>query len=223
MANKIRIKRSGVAGKVPSTSDLDLGELGINYYDGKLYLKKDNGTQSIVEVGVNPGVTQPANGGTGQTSYVKGDALVGTDDGSLERTSNSTGAIILPVGTTAQRPSSPVVGMFRFNSELATFEGYNGVQWTTLSAPETTFNFEGDLNTLTGVEDLQSGTGSIDLMGEVTSIEGDLNSLTGTEDLQSGFGTVDLRGEVSLVQGDLTAQSGIEDLNSSFGVLDLLN
>ena len=53
MANSIKIKRSSVAAKVPVTGDLELGELAINTYDGKLYLKKDNGTASIVTV--NPG------------------------------------------------------------------------------------------------------------------------------------------------------------------------
>lgn len=51
MANIIQAKRSAVPAKVPLTSDLALGELGINTYDGKLYLKKDNGTASIVEIG----------------------------------------------------------------------------------------------------------------------------------------------------------------------------
>jgi hypothetical protein len=50
MANTIKIKRSAVAAKVPTTSDLDLGELALNTYDGKLYTKKDNGTASIVEL-----------------------------------------------------------------------------------------------------------------------------------------------------------------------------
>ena len=53
MANSIKIKRSAVAAKVPLTTDIELGELAINTYDGKLYLKKDNGTASIVTV--NPG------------------------------------------------------------------------------------------------------------------------------------------------------------------------
>jgi len=51
MASPIKIKRSSVAGKVPTTSDLDLGELGVNTNDGKLFLKKDDGTAAIVEVG----------------------------------------------------------------------------------------------------------------------------------------------------------------------------
>lgn len=60
MANKIQLKRSAVAAKVPTTTDLDLGEIGVNTYDGKVYIKKDSGTPSIVEVtgpGVTPGTT----------------------------------------------------------------------------------------------------------------------------------------------------------------------
>ena len=60
MANKIQLKRSAVAAKVPTTTDLDLGEIGVNTYDGKVYIKKDSGTPSIVEVtgpGVAPGTT----------------------------------------------------------------------------------------------------------------------------------------------------------------------
>ena len=39
---KIILKRSGVAGRVPSLADLKLGELGVNYYDGKVYLRQEN-------------------------------------------------------------------------------------------------------------------------------------------------------------------------------------
>jgi len=52
MANTIQLKSSAVAGKVPTTSDLQLRELGVNTTDGKLYLKKSvSGVESIVEVG----------------------------------------------------------------------------------------------------------------------------------------------------------------------------
>lgn len=39
MANKVLLKKSSVAGKVPLTTDLDFGELALNYADGKLYFK----------------------------------------------------------------------------------------------------------------------------------------------------------------------------------------
>ena len=39
-----------------------------------------------------------------------------------------TGSITLPSGTTAQRPSSPVNGMIRYNTTTSSFEGY-GSAW----------------------------------------------------------------------------------------------
>ena len=42
MANLVKLKRSAVAGKAPLTTDLQLGELAVNTYDGKLYTKKDD-------------------------------------------------------------------------------------------------------------------------------------------------------------------------------------
>lgn len=39
MANKVLLKKSSVAAKVPLTTDLDYGELALNYTDGKLYYK----------------------------------------------------------------------------------------------------------------------------------------------------------------------------------------
>ena len=61
----IKMKRSAVASKVPATTDLELGELGVNTYDGKLFLKKNvGGTESIVEVGVVEGLFVKANNDT---------------------------------------------------------------------------------------------------------------------------------------------------------------
>ena len=52
MTQTVQLKRSATAGAIPSTSDLELGELALNTYDGKAYIKKSvGGTESIVEVG----------------------------------------------------------------------------------------------------------------------------------------------------------------------------
>jgi hypothetical protein len=40
--SKIIFKKSTVAGRVPSTVDLDYGEVALNYQDGKLHFKKSN-------------------------------------------------------------------------------------------------------------------------------------------------------------------------------------
>ena len=56
MTQTVQLKRSATAGAIPSTSDLALGELALNTYDGKAYIKKSvGGTESIVEVGVQSG------------------------------------------------------------------------------------------------------------------------------------------------------------------------
>ena len=48
----IKLRRSATSGAIPTTANLDLGELAINTYDGKLFLKKNvSGTESIVEIG----------------------------------------------------------------------------------------------------------------------------------------------------------------------------
>ena len=62
---------------------------------------------------------------------------------------NTTEAIKIPVGTTAQRPASPATGQIRFNSTLTATEIYNGTTWdavpvagTNLTLPNTV-NFTG--------------------------------------------------------------------------------
>ena len=46
----------------------------------------------------------------------------------VEKTS-PTGAAIIPAGTTGQRDAAPANGYFRYNSSLASFEGYVGGAW----------------------------------------------------------------------------------------------
>ncbi len=47
MAQSIILKRSATSGKVPTTSSLSVGELAINTYDGKVFLKKSGSSESI--------------------------------------------------------------------------------------------------------------------------------------------------------------------------------
>ena len=50
---------------------------------------------------------------------------------------SGTGQLDLPAGTTAQRSGSPNAGMIRFNSDLTTFEGYNGTAWGSIGGGAT--------------------------------------------------------------------------------------
>ena len=51
MANTVFVKRTTVAGRVPSTAQLAPGELAMNVTDGKLFLKRVSGSESVVELG----------------------------------------------------------------------------------------------------------------------------------------------------------------------------
>lgn len=53
MANKVLIKRASTTGKVPLVSDLDLGELAINTYDGRLFAKKNDGSATVIDLKQN--------------------------------------------------------------------------------------------------------------------------------------------------------------------------
>ena len=55
MSKTIQIKRSSTQGAIPLTSNLVLGELALNTFDGKLYSKKNDGTESIIEIGGSTG------------------------------------------------------------------------------------------------------------------------------------------------------------------------
>ena len=63
------MKRSAVPGKTPPTEKLELGEIAINTYDGLMFIKKDNGTPSIVQIG---GVTS--------VNTATGAVVLGTDE-----------------------------------------------------------------------------------------------------------------------------------------------
>ena len=50
VAVSILLKRSGVAGSVPTTTSLKVGEIALNTYDGKAFLHKSGSTDSVVEI-----------------------------------------------------------------------------------------------------------------------------------------------------------------------------
>lgn len=85
MTSTVLIKRSTVPGKVPTTAQIDLGELAINTRDGKLFLKRENGngTFTIVEVGSPEAVA--ASLGLGAFAYgeVRNWTVTADDSGNL--------------------------------------------------------------------------------------------------------------------------------------------
>lgn len=48
------------------------------------------------------------------------------------RAFGGTGAVTVPTGTNSERPGTPVTGDFRYNSDLSSFEGWDGTAWGSL-------------------------------------------------------------------------------------------
>jgi hypothetical protein len=107
MATPIRIKRSAVAGKKPTTEQLQLGELAVNFYDGKVFFKQDtNG------VGIGTRIVEIGAGSTsfvGKTLYVTSngdDENTGLDDTNAKATIKAAVALALPGDTVKVLPGS---------------------------------------------------------------------------------------------------------------------
>lgn len=74
-------------------------------------------------------------GSTLDATTVKG-ALDELDADKVEKTSD-TGAAELPVGTSAERDSSPDAGYIRYNTTINSFEGYDGSAWGSIGGGAT--------------------------------------------------------------------------------------
>ena len=65
-----------------------------------------------------------------------GNVGIGTSSPAVKLAVSSTDAILIAVGTTAQRPTG-ATGYLRFNSETVSFEGYNGTAWGSIGGGAT--------------------------------------------------------------------------------------
>ena len=112
MANpKVKFKRSSVANKRPTLDNIELGELALNTYDGKLFTRQDTGGVGIATTVtlINPW-TESYGGGTISYSGVVTATSFSGDGSNL--TGISAGA---PVSISTVAPSSPSAGDLWFD------------------------------------------------------------------------------------------------------------
>jgi hypothetical protein len=97
-----------------------------------------------------------------------------------------TGFIKMPAGTIAQRPVIPVLGMFRYNNETDTFEGYvgpsSGPSWRTVgplgASPATFTNLIATGTATVNSLDATAGVGINGAIGTVTPSTASVTTLT---------------------------------------------
>jgi hypothetical protein len=142
-------------GQTPMTGDLDLNtNKVINLEPATVagnaveYDQFVNATTTAVNItggtinGTTIGATTAATGrfttlqATGNTTVGGTLAVTGTSTFTGNGSFNSTGALKIPAGTTAQQPT-PVTGMIRFNSEINLYEGYGASAWGALGGGAT--------------------------------------------------------------------------------------
>lgn len=151
MANpKVKFKRSSVANKRPTLVNLELGELALNTYDGKLFTKQDTGGVGIATTVtlVNPWNERYGGGGITYTGLVTATSFYG--DGS-----NLTGVASSAVSISTSAPSSPAVGDLWFDPDYGRTVLYyndgNSSQWIDHSPVNTTVSDASDLTVTNGL------------------------------------------------------------------------
>jgi len=137
IANKLAISRTNFAGTgaiAGTTLTITVATSGALYIGSLL-----TGTGVTAGTTISAFVTGTGGVGTYTVSTsqtVSSTAITGTvNDATLAVT--ATDAILVPVGTTTQRPSTGVEGYIRYNSTLDRFEGYANGAWGQLGAGAT--------------------------------------------------------------------------------------
>jgi len=146
-------------------------------------------------------------GTSGQITVVNG---TGTGDPTLAIADNpvlpGTAAVVVPTGTTAQRPVGSNA-MLRFNTTLSVFEGYWGGTWQTLSGNVTAVStFSGGS---TGLTPAGPTSGAVTLGGTLAVANGGTGVTSST-----GSGSVVLNNSPVLVTPNLGTPSAINLANA---------
>jgi hypothetical protein len=160
MASIVQLKRSALSGKVPGTGSLNLGELAVNTYDGKIYFKKSGSIESVESV-----VTT--------NSVITGSIR-------LEGTA-SFGSLQVNDTLTVNHGISVISGSLGITSDLTVLGQINARQFN-ISVISSSVLFESGSSKFGNTsDDIHSFTGSVQVTGSVTatSFVGDGSGLTG--------------------------------------------
>lgn len=111
-----------VVNKSSTSTNIDVGFLakrGINTYSGIVRDGDDSKFYVVESVTLGSSATNDVNPALVTVGTLVADVEIGSK-------------IVLPKGTTVQRPSSPEEGQLWFNTDTKMFEGYNGTAWVQL-------------------------------------------------------------------------------------------
>ena len=171
MSSIVQLKRSALSGKVPGTGSLNLGELALNTYDGKIFFRRSGSTDTIQEV-VTTNVVN-----TGSVT------ITGTLTAESIRTNltGSFGSLKVNDTLTVNHGITTISGSLGVTSDLTVLGAVNAKQFN-ISIISSSVLFESGSSKFGNTsDDIHSFTGSIQVTGSVTatSFVGDGSGLTG--------------------------------------------
>jgi hypothetical protein len=160
MSSIVQLKRSALSGKVPGTGSLNLGELAVNTYDGKIYFKKSGSIESVESVLTTNSIV---------TGSIR---LEGTGSFSSLRVNDT---------LTINHGEAIISGSALVTSDLTILGAVNARQFN-ISVISSSVLFESGSSKFGNTsDDIHSFTGSVQVTGSVTatSFVGDGSGLTG--------------------------------------------
>ena len=183
MPNALLAKRTTVSGRVPTTAQLQAGELAVNVYDGKLFLKRVSGAESIIELGQTgpqgpqgPSGSQGPAGPTGPTGATGSQGLQGPAgaDGSPD-----TAAQVLAKLVTVDGPGSGLDADKLDGNQASAFARLSGATFTgTVTAPNFVSSSDRRLKT------------DIETIGDALNLVRDLRGVRYVMGGQPGIGVI---------------------------------
>lgn len=187
MAQTIILKRSGLTGKVPDTGSLNLGEVAINTFDGKVFFKRSGSVESIQEIlTTNSTITGSLSmNGTGSFASLKvNDTL------------------------TVNHGTTIISGSQLVTDELTVLGAINARQFNISVISSSVIFQSGSTKFGDTQDDIHSFTGSVQITGSVTatSFIGDGSGLTAlTTNLDSPI-------EIKPVDGNTLVEESLRDI-----------
>jgi hypothetical protein len=162
--------QAGVLNFIGETIPTVLTAGNVVYISGYEYVG-DLGVQNIPD-NANIGNLQISN--TTITTTLANGNITLTATGTQFVQVTGTGALVIPTGNTAQRPSPEITGMIRINTQLNQIEGYDGTNWVSGSGTGVTNQtFNGDGSTVAFTLDRSTTTAAaLIMLNGVTQLPG---------------------------------------------------
>lgn len=172
MAQNIILKRSSLPGKVPDTGSLNIGEVAINTYDGKLFIKRSGNVDSIEGIVVTNSITTGSITLTNTGSFAE---LIVTQDVNVNRdlyvTNDIIGAGDIDIsgditGSSALLSGSLILsGSQTITNNLTVLGTVNARQFNIAVISSSILFESGSSNFGNSIDDIHTFTGSVSVTG----------------------------------------------------------